>query len=373
MVQIWDGLYGWGSVELLTIIFCAVMILNNLLGFTGISVFARYIVTPLIIIWVLYMVIKGIATDSSVLGHHPKNTSGFAFWQMVGVVIGFALWGNEPDVFRYGKPKFWWPAPAYGFALAFGFLLFTIGGWMMAELSGTTEFGPIIRYTTHYSLFGWFWLAFFLATLSQFAINDGNYYEAVNGFQNILGGWKRWPRVFSCLICAGLGGLAGYLVNYVITNGFFKVAAFLAITVPCATVIMCVDHFLLPKLFGISRPLVQIPRWDETGIGNVAAIGSLLISVLYGAWATGIIPGENANRYWGPAPLEAWVMSGVLYIAAVAIARALITDSRALKRSLAFAKPVLDAPIPSQAIVDMATEAEAGPPPSPPVAAPAGI
>ena len=35
------------------------MIANNLLGFTGISVFARYLVTPLIILWVLYLVIKG--------------------------------------------------------------------------------------------------------------------------------------------------------------------------------------------------------------------------------------------------------------------------------------------------------------------------
>ena len=41
MVQIWDGLYDWGSIELLTIIFCGLMIFNNLFGFTGISMFAR--------------------------------------------------------------------------------------------------------------------------------------------------------------------------------------------------------------------------------------------------------------------------------------------------------------------------------------------
>ena len=35
------------------------MIFNNLLGFTGISVFARYLVTPILILWALYMVIKG--------------------------------------------------------------------------------------------------------------------------------------------------------------------------------------------------------------------------------------------------------------------------------------------------------------------------
>ncbi len=35
MVQIWQGLYGWSAVEALTIIFCGVMIFNNLFGFTG--------------------------------------------------------------------------------------------------------------------------------------------------------------------------------------------------------------------------------------------------------------------------------------------------------------------------------------------------
>ena len=49
------------------------MILNNLLGFTGISVFARYLVTPLIILWVVYMVIK--AVDHR-LGQARRDAAG---------------------------------------------------------------------------------------------------------------------------------------------------------------------------------------------------------------------------------------------------------------------------------------------------------
>ena len=49
--------------------------------------------------------------------------------------------------------------------------------------------------------------------------------------------------------------IAADLVNFHFINGWFKVASFLAMTVPCATVIMVVDHFLLPRLFRISRPL----------------------------------------------------------------------------------------------------------------------
>src|ERR687886_2237092 len=59
LAQLWHGFYGWGHVELLTILLAALMITNNLLGFTGISVFARYLVTPILILWCIYLVAKG--------------------------------------------------------------------------------------------------------------------------------------------------------------------------------------------------------------------------------------------------------------------------------------------------------------------------
>ncbi len=358
MIQIWDGLYSWGAVEALTIIFCGLMIFNNLFGFTGISTFARYVVTPLIILWILYLVIKGLIAPPTSLSAHPKNVEGLTFWQVIGVVIGFAMWGNEPDVWRYGKPRFAWPIPAFAFALGVGFLLFTVGGWMMAAFARSSDFGVVVRYATHFSLFGALWLSWFLATISQFAINDGNYYEAVNAFQNIIGGWSKWKRLYTCFVCAAVGALAGYLVNYVITNGFLKVAAFLAVTAPCATTIMVVDHFALPRLFGISRPLLKIPRWGDTAVGNWPAIVALAISVLFGAWATGIVPGENPNRYWGPGPLEAWAMAAVLYVVFVAITRVVVPKALPLKQTLGFSALVVDEPLPSYAIVDIATQAE---------------
>jgi purine-cytosine permease-like protein len=357
MVQIWNGLYGWTGVEALTIIFAAVMVFNNLFGFTGISVFARYIVTPLIVVWVLYLVIKGLV-DGTNLGGHPKNVLGMHFWQIVGVIVGSAMWGNEPDIFRYGKPKFWWPAPTFIFALGIGMTMFTCGGWMMAEFAGSSNFGQVVNFTTHYSLFGLLPLAFILATISQFALNDGNYYEAINAVQNIFGGWSKWRRVYSCLICAAISAFAGYFVNYGVTNGFFKVAAFLAISVPGATMIMVADHFLLPRIYGISRPLLKVPSWGEAGIVNWPAVISLAITVAFGAYATGIMPGENANRYWGPATLISWVMAASLYLAFVGILRAAVPRMSSLKQALGFSKIVIDEPYPSSAVIDMASVAE---------------
>jgi purine-cytosine permease-like protein len=354
MIQIWDGLYGWGHIFTLTLAFAGIMIMNNLLGFTGISVFARYLVTPLIILWVLYMVIKALATDSSKLSGTPSG-AGFPFWVAVVAVIGFAMWGNEPDVWRYGKPSFWWPLPSYFFAALF-FTLFVVGGWMMAQLAGTTDTAPVVRYATHYSLFGAFWLAWILATISQFAINDGNYYESVNAGQNLVGAWRRWKRWYTCLLVAGGGVIGGWLVNFHFINGWFKVAGFLAVTVPCATVIMAVDHFLLPRLFGISRPLRRVPSWEETGFINVPAVVALLGAVFFGVtgtanWPNGWIYATEPNS-WGPVPVEAWAIAGGLYIVGVAVARSVVPN---LRNVLAFATFVRDEEVPSGQVADIAS------------------
>jgi cytosine permease len=356
--QIWDGFYGWGHVELIGILLAIVMVANNVLGFTGVSVFARYVATPMVVIWALYMVIKGFAVDSESLGGTPDVEGGLGFWPGVGIVLGFLAYGNEPDTFRFGKPRFWWPTSAYAFALIFGLLLFSIGGWMMAELAQTADFAGLMRFTVHYSLFGVFWLAWILATLTQIAINDSNYYEAINAGQNVIGGWSKWRRLYTCAIAAGGAALGAWLVPYVITNGFFKLANFLAITVVSASVIMVIDHFLLPRLFNISRPLVHVPGWSETAIVNWPATVALLIAVGFGGYAAGIFPGEDPTRYWGLPPVMAWVLAGVLYVIGVAVSRAWAREPRSI---LGFSRVALRDPAPPGAILDIASEAGVAP------------
>src|SRR2546428_6798700 len=110
-----DGFYGWGAIFTLSLLLAGVMILNNLLGFTGISVFARYLVTPILIIWCIYMVLKAAISDGGKLGGTPHG-SGLPFWVAVVAVIGFSMWGNEPDFWRYGRPRLNWPLAADIFA-----------------------------------------------------------------------------------------------------------------------------------------------------------------------------------------------------------------------------------------------------------------
>ena len=359
LAVLWDGFYGWGALFTLTLLLAGIMILNNLLGFTGISVFARYLVTPILIVWCIYMVLRAVIGHHSQLGGTPHG-SGLPFWVAVVAVIGFSMWGNEPDFWRYGRPRFVWPLPTYLFA-AFFFTLFVVAGWMMEALAKTSDTAAVFRYTVHFSLFGAFWLAWIIATISQFAINDGNYYESVNAGQNLVGGIKRWPRVLTCLLVAGGGVIAADLVNFHFLNGWFKVSSFLAVSVPCATVIMVVDHFLLPRIFRISRPLTHVPKWEETGLINLPATLALLGAVFFGVTGTASWPHgwleASAPNSWGPVPLEAWAIAGVSYVALVAVARALAP----VRSALGFAKTIPDSAIESEAILDVASEAE-GPP-----------
>jgi purine-cytosine permease-like protein len=321
LATLYDGLFGWGNIVLISVILAVVGIVNNLFGFTGIAAFARYVVAPVMIIWMLYLVIKGLTSiPSDVLGASP-GASTLPFVAGVGVAIGSVMWGNEPDTWRYGRPKFSWPALPLVAAVAIGLVLFVAGGWMMAELSqaGQFDFGPAFRYTVEYSLFGWLWLGALVATALVIAINDGNYYEMVNGGQNIVGhapGWRRW---YTCLIMAGLAALFAWRFPQ-LEHGFFTVAGWSSIALPCVTVVMCVDRFVLPRLVNLDRPVSPVPSWQESGVGNWPGIVAVLVALLFGAWGLGLLPGQESVPELGLVAVEAWLLAGVSYAVLAAVA-----------------------------------------------------
>jgi hypothetical protein len=309
-------------VVLISVLLAAVGIVNNLFGFTGISAFARYLVAPLMVLWILYLVVKGltdIPSGTATLG--PAGATALPFLSGISVAIGSVMWGNEPDTWRYGRPRFFWPAPALVPALAVGLVLFVAGGWMMGELShfGQYDFGPAYRYTVQYSLFGALWLGAAVATVLQVAINDGNYYEMINGGQNAVGHLARWRRWYTCAAVAVVAAVVTWWFPHV-QNGFFKVAGWSAIALPSATVVMCVDRFVLPRLTGIRREVARIPTWRAAGLGNWPAIVAVLVAVLFGAWGLALFPGQTSAPSLGLVPVEAWLIAGLLYTALAAAA-----------------------------------------------------
>jgi hypothetical protein len=290
-------------------------ITNNLFGFTGIAAFARYVVAPVMIIWMLYLVIKGMTSiPSEVLGASPVGSTQTPFVAGIGVAIGSVMWGNEPDTWRYGQPRFTWPVVPLVIAVAVGLVLFVAGGWMMAELSGAGpfDFGPAFRYTVEYSLFGWLWLGALVATALVIAINDGNYYEMINAGQNLVGQARNWRRWFTCLIMAGLAAIFTWWFPD-LEDGFFIVTGWSSIALPCVTVVMCVDRFLLPRLVNLERPVSPVPSWQESGVGNWPGIVAVLVALLFGGWGLGLLPGQEVPPDVGLVAVEAWLLAGVIY------------------------------------------------------------
>jgi purine-cytosine permease-like protein len=342
LATLYDGLFGWGNVVLISVLLAVLGIANNLFGFTGIAAFARYVVAPVMIVWVLYLVIKGLSgIPSGVLGAASKDTAGLPLLGGISVAIGSVMWGNEPDTWRYGKPSFTWPLLPLVVAVAVGLVLFVAGGWMMAELSGfgQYDFGPAFRYTVGYSLFGLLWLGGLVATALVVAINDGNYYEMINGGQNVVGhapGWRRWH---TCLVMVVIAAVFTWWFPH-LQDGFFTVANWSSIALPSATVVMCVDQFVLPRLFGLTRPVRPIPSWRRAALANVPGIVAVLAAVLFGAWGLGLLPGQDSAPSAGLVPVEAWLLAGVIYAGLTAVI-ARIPNATVM---LGFARPLRPGP-----------------------------
>jgi purine-cytosine permease-like protein len=312
LATLYDGLFSWGHIVLISVVLAIIGITNNLFGFTGIAAFARYLVAPLMILWVLYLVIKGLVEiPSSALAGTAGQTT-MPFLAGIGVAIGSVMWGNEPDTWRYGKPKLFWPALPMVVAFAVGLVLFVAGGWMMAQLSkaGPFDFGPAFRFTVEYSMFGVLALGAVVATVLQVAINDGNYYEMINAGQNAVGGVPGWRRWYTCVVMAVVAAVFTWRFPAV-ENGFFIVASWSSIALPCVTVVMCVDRFVLP----VHRPMGTVPSWRASGVGNWPGIVAVLVAVAFGAWGLGLFPGQAGAPSAGLPAVEAWALAGLIYAA----------------------------------------------------------
>lgn len=337
LATLYDGLFGWGHVVAISVVLALVGIVNNVFGFTGIAAFARFVVAPVMVVWIVYLVIKGFTEIPSERLSPQTDTSALPFLAGVGVAIGSVMWGNEPDTWRYGRPKASWPIPTLAIAVATGPVLFVAGGWMMAELSGAGafDFGPAFRYIVGYSLFGALWLGAVVATVLQVAINDGNYYEMINGGQNVVGHVRGWRRWHTCLVMAVVAAVFAWWFPH-LEHGFFTVTGWSSIALPSATIVMCVDRFVLPKVLGMSRPVTPIPTWREAGTANWPAILAVLLAVLFGAWGQGLLPGQEVPPSAGLVPVEAWLLAAVLYIGLAVVAARLPGATRLL----GFARPL---------------------------------
>jgi hypothetical protein len=252
-------------------------------------------------------------------------------------MVGLSTWGNEPDIFRYAKAgrKSWWNIPTLAISYFLGSFIFPIMGYMIATLSDQSDFAASIKYFANFTLFGLSGLMMVVLLVNQWAVQDGNLYIAINGAQNLLSWIPRWRRQYTVL---GLG-LAAALLTYILpslTQTFTYVTGIGAVTVPVASTIMAMDVFVVPRLFGLRRPLYRVASWAELAAANWPAIIALVAGTAVGAFTAGLVPGTPGfgHTYVGFPALQAWVTGAVVYLIGVALvarsgqAKALLGYSR---------------------------------------------
>lgn len=349
VVSLAEALLGtFPAVALVTAVLAVVMIVNNYFGFTGLQRFAQWVAMPVIIVWGVYATIRALTTvTGAALAAVPHAATSASFFIVVGAMVGLSTWGNEPDVFRYAKVgrKSWWNIPTVAISYFLGAFIFPIMGYLLATLSDKPGFADSIGYFADFTAFGLAGLMLVILIVNQWAIQDGNLYIAINGAQNMLSWIPGWRHEYTVV---GLGLVAAGLTFILpsLTQTFTIVTGIGSVTVPVASTIMVMDVFVVPRLFGLRRPLFRVASWSEVAMANIPAIVALVAGTGVGLYTAGLIPGTSGygTTYIGFPALQAWITGAIVYLVLVAI----ISKSSKVKQWLGYAA-LADVPTPDLA------------------------
>lgn len=309
-----DGLRGLYKVDMPQIWFAVgmavLMAFNNFFGFSGVANFARFLAAPILILWVGYTFIKAsLACPVTVWTEPGTAVFGHSLTLISAFVIGIACWGNEADYWRYGKPR--WTAAVIPLvvSLSIGQVLFPITGWMMARLSGVGDFAGATRLMNDYAFGGISIIAAIVLIVSYVAVNDSGLYGAINAAENL----REIPRKF-CVAGLALAGAITTVMLFGYKQNFEAVAALSCIFLPCSTVIMVAEVFIVSRWHAVKIDFSSVPGFAELPFVRWPAIIALFLGCLAGTITSGFIPG---TEHWqiGISSLQGWLLSLFSYLA----------------------------------------------------------
>lgn len=173
-------------IWLLTPAMAILMSLNNLFGFKGVANFARFVAAPVMICWIGFTFLKA-ATNypDGILTQTPHVPFFTALTSISSFVIGYAVWGNELDYWRFSRPKVMDSTIPLAVALIIGQVIFPVTGWLVARLSGVTEYGAATALMNQYSVGGLSILAAIVLGASYFACNDSNLFGSLQAAEHL--------------------------------------------------------------------------------------------------------------------------------------------------------------------------------------------
>ncbi len=304
------GLFDFGIPQIVLVAAMAIlMAVNNFFGFSGVANFAKFLAAPVLLIWVFLAFGKSVAACPASVWTESSNVSpNFCMNMISSFVVGICCWGNEPDYWRFGKPKIGFAVPPLLVSLLVGMVIFPLTGWMMARLTGVSGIAAATRLMNDYVFGGLSIVSALVLTINYVAVNDCGLYATINATENLV----KMPRKLCVMIMAILAACAAVaLLGY--TRNFEIVAALSSIVLPGATVVMVTEAFLIKKIWGQSEDLSLVMPYENLPAFKYAATISLFIGCVVAIFNAGFIKGTEHFASLVPA-LPGWVISMVLYL-----------------------------------------------------------
>ncbi|CAN5312685.1 hypothetical protein BH11CYA1_BH11CYA1_23800 [soil metagenome] len=291
------------------------MAVNNFFGFKGVANFARYFAAPLLVLWVAYTFCKVIPTvplevlTATTVPGHPPISFMSAMTLVSSFVIGFAVWGNEPDYWRYSKPNKKFVIYSLIAALFVGEIIFPATGWMVARLSQITDYIEATNFMNNYSFGGVAVFAALVLIANYCAANDSNMYGMINALENL----KRLPHKLAVILLAGASSaFAAWLAMEGSSKSLESIASLNCVIIPVMTVIMIVEEFVIKPRFNLpDNSSVVVPMNELPAIRWPAFIASH-IGLFVGICTAGVVPGLEW-LFLGICSVQSWLVAAVVY------------------------------------------------------------
>lgn len=297
------------SMPLLAFCFALLMCLNNFWGFSGVVNFARFVAAPCLILWMI------ITFGRITLGMTATPLAAIICggnWSMAVTVvttfiIGFAVWGNEADYWRHGRPSLVGTVWPMAVALLIGEVIFPATGWMVAHVFSITDPKLATDFLNKFSFGGLSVLACLVIGSTYFACQDSNIYGVVSAVDSFV----KIPKKVVVLCYALFGaGIAAWLSMSGLVSALEAVTSLNAVFLPTATVLLVCEWFLSRYLPDDKSHLHHTaPRASFRWPAAVALLAGYAVGVL----TSGLLPGLSAFHVGVPC-LFAWFTAAAIYL-----------------------------------------------------------
>jgi purine-cytosine permease-like protein len=295
----------------LSVIFSLLMAVNNFFGFTGVANFARFMAAPALITWVGYTFFKAVSAGTKAAVLNPSHLANMDALSITSsFIIGFAVWGNEPDYWRYSKPGVWRSGVPLLISIAIGQVIFPMAGWLVARSSGITGAAEGAAFMSNYCFGGMALLGLIILIADYFSTNDSNLFGCAAALESI------WPMKH--MLAVGIFALAGAVVAALLTitdasQALSVLVSLNCVVLPTPTVIMLCEWFLQKWLFKQGSVFSFVPEFSQLPVIRWPAIIALTGGLFVGIITSGLFPAFE-HFHFGICSLQAWLTSVIVYV-----------------------------------------------------------